>query len=318
VRYLVTGGAGFIGSTLVDRLLAEEHEVDVIDDLSTGSLANLADARARAEGALKIHSLDIRSPDTITLMERRAPDVVVHLAAQMDVRVSVKDPVFDAQVNIVGLLNVLEGARAAGAGKVIFSSSGGTIYGDVAAEDLPVRESQPQRPLSPYGITKKASNDYLRAYRELHELDFTSLALGNVYGPRQNPHGEAGVVAIFAGLLLDGRQCTIYGDGSQTRDYVYVDDVVDAIVRATERGGGLLCNIGTGVETSVQQIHDSVARAVGVRAEPIYASERLGELQRIALDPGRAAMQLGWQPWTTFDDGVDLTVEWFRQQRASG
>lgn len=317
MRYLVTGGAGFLGSTLVDRLLAEEHEVDVIDDLSSGSLSNLAEARSRADGALKIHHLDIRSRDTITLIERRQPQVVVHLAAQIDVRASVKDPVHDAEINIVGLLNVLEGARVANAGKVIFASSGGTIYGEVAPDELPVRESQQQRPVSPYGITKKASHDYLSAYRELHQLDFTSLAFGNIFGPRQDPHGEAGVVAIFAGLLLDGRQCTVYGDGSQTRDYVFVDDAVDAIVRATERGGGLLCNVGTGVETSVLQIHDSVCRAVGVVAEPIFTTPRAGELQRIALDPSRAAMQLGWQPFTAFDEGVDLTVEWFRAKRAS-
>ncbi|MEY2399816.1 MAG: UDP-glucose 4-epimerase [Actinomycetota bacterium] len=315
MRTLVTGGAGFIGSTLVDRLLAEGHEVDVIDDLSTGSLANLADARAAGEGRLKIHTLDIRSRDTVTVIERRAPEVVFHLAAQMDVRVSVKDPVFDAEVNIIGTLNVLEGARVAGAQKVVFASSGGTIYGNVTAADLPVRESQPQRPLSPYGVSKKAITDYLNAYRDLHELEFTSLALGNVYGPRQNPHGEAGVVAIFAGLLLDGRQCTIFGDGSQTRDYVYVDDVVDAFVRSIERGGGLLCNVGTGVETSVIEVHDAVASAVGVRAKPLLADERVGELPRIALDPGRAAMQLGWQPWTTFQAGIDQTVDWSRAQR---
>ncbi len=317
MRALVTGGAGFIGSTLVDRLLAEGHQVDVIDDLSTGSLANLADARAVGEGNLKIHTLDIRSRDVVTVMERRQPEVVFHLAAQMDVRLSVKDPVFDAEVNIVGTLNVLEGARAADAQKVVFASSGGTIYGTVGPEDLPLRESQPQRPLSPYAVAKKAAFDYLAAYRELYQLEFTVLALGNVYGPRQNPHGEAGVVSIFAGLLLEGRQCTIYGDGSQTRDYVYVDDVVDSMVRSVDRGGGLLCNIGTGVETSVSQVHDAVARAVGVQAEPIYANERPGELPRVSLDPGRAAMQLGWQPWTGFQVGVDQTVAWFRTQRES-
>ncbi len=315
MRVLVTGGAGFIGSTLVDRLLAEGNEVDVIDDLSSGSLANLADARGRAEGALKIHHHDIRSRDTITLIERRAPEIVVHLAAQMSVRDSVKDPVLDAEINIVGLLNVLEGARVAGTNKVIFSSSGGTIYGVVPPEDLPAREGQAQRPLSPYGVAKKASTDYLSAYRELHQVDFTSLALANVYGPRQNPLGEAGVVAIFAGLLFDGRQCTIYGDGAKTRDYVYVDDAVDAVVRSFDRGGGLLCNVGSGVETSDMEVHDAVARAVGVKAQPRHAADRPGDLQRISLDPGRAAMQLGWQPWTSFDDGVALTVDWFRQQR---
>ena len=315
MRYLVTGGAGFIGSNLVDRLLAEEHQVDVIDDLSGGKLANLADARATADGALKIHNLDIRSRDTVALIERRQPQIVVHLAAQMSVRLSVSDPVFDAEVNLIGLLNVLEGARAANASKVVFTSSGGTIYGDVPPDALPIRESQPQRPLSPYGISKRASTDYLNAYRELYQLDFTSLALANVYGPRQNPHGEAGVVAIFCGLLLDGRQCTIYGDGTKTRDYVFVDDVVDAIVRASDRGGGLLCNIGTGVETSDREMHDSVARAVGVVAEPMFAADRPGDLQRSALDPGRAAMQLAWQPFTSVDDGVAQTVEWFRAQR---
>lgn len=317
MRALVTGGAGFIGSTLVDRLLAEGHEVDVIDDLSTGSLANLADARATGEGNLKIHTLDIRSRDIVTLMERRQPEVVFHLAAQMDVRLSVKDPVFDAEVNIVGTLNVLEGARAASSQKVIFASSGGTIYGTVVPEDLPLRESHPQRPLSPYAVAKKAVFDYLAAYRELYSLEFTVLAFGNVYGPRQNPHGEAGVVAIFSGLLLDGRQCTIYGDGSQTRDYVYVDDVVDAMVRSVDRAGGLLCNIGTGIETSVSQVHDAVAHGAGVKAQPIHASERPGELARVSLDPGRAAMQLGWQPWTNFQEGVDQTVDWFRTQRSA-
>ena len=315
MRALVTGGAGFIGSTLVDRLLAEDHEVDVIDDLTTGSLANLSDARSQADRGLTIHTLDIRSRDVVTLMERRKPELVFHLAAQMDVRLSVRDPVFDAEVNILGTLNVLEGARAAGSAKFIFASSGGTIYGTVGPEDLPLRESHPQRPLSPYAISKKAVVDYLLAYRELHQLEFTALALGNVYGPRQNPHGEAGVVAIFAGLMLDGRPCTIYGDGTQTRDYVYVDDIVDSMVRSVERGGGLLCNIGTGVETSVSQIHDAVATAVGVRAEPIYADERPGELPRCALDPARAAMQLGWQPWTSLEDGLAQTVDWFREQR---
>ena len=316
MNVLVTGGAGFIGSTLVDRLLAEGHDVDVIDDLSTGQLGNLAGARSQTEQALKFHHLDIRSPDTVAVIERRKPEVIYHLAAQMDVRLSVKDPVFDAEVNLIGLLHVLEGARRAGTHKVVFASSGGTIYGDVAPQDLPIREGQPQRPLSPYGITKKAATDYLNAYRDLHHLEFTSLALGNVYGPRQNPHGEAGVVAIFIGLLLEGRQCTIFGDGSQTRDYVFVDDVVDAFVRATERGGGLLCNIGTGVETSTREVHDAVARAVGVQAEPINAAERPGELQRSVLDPGRAGIQLGWQAWTSFDDGVAQTVAWTRTKDA--
>ncbi|HXW77892.1 MAG TPA: NAD-dependent epimerase/dehydratase family protein, partial [Acidimicrobiales bacterium] len=262
-RAVVTGGAGFIGSTLVDRLLAEGHTVDVVDNLSTGSLANLADARASGAGRLNFHQLDVRSPDLVELMGRRKPDVVYHLAAQADVRVSVSDPVFDADVNILGSLRALEGARAAGARKVVFASSGGTIYGD--AEQLPIKESQAQRPLSPYGVAKKTVGDYLYAYRELHGLEFTALALANVYGPRQDLRGEAGVVAIFAGRLLSGEPCLIFGDGKQTRDFVFVDDVVDAFSRAGERGSGLLCNIGTGVETSVNDLYAAMARNAGVK-----------------------------------------------------
>ena len=194
MRTMVTGGAGFIGSTLVDRLLVEGHEVDVIDDFSTGSLANLADARASAGRALTIHHLDITAPAVIDLMARRRPELVFHLAAQADVRVSVARPAFDAEVNIVGSLHVLEGARQAETERVIFAASGGTLYGEPAPEDLPVREAHPHQPLSPYGVAKKSVLDYLVAYRELHALEFSALALANVYGPRQNPHGEAGVV----------------------------------------------------------------------------------------------------------------------------
>jgi UDP-glucose 4-epimerase len=302
VRALVTGGAGFIGSHLVDRLLAEGHEVDVIDDLSTGGLPNLAEARSQG-GVLKFHRADIRSPDVVDLIARRAPEVVFHLAAQMDVRLSVARPVHDAEINVIGSLNVLEGARAAGSRKVVFASSGGTIYGAPDPSDLPLKESQPQHPVSPYGVAKKAVGDYLRAYRDLHSLEYTSLALANIYGPRQNPHGEAGVVAIFAGRLLAGEPCTIFGDGSKTRDYVYVDDVVDAFARAAEKGSGLLVNIGTGRETSDRQLYDTMAEAAGVSAEPELAPDRPGDLQRSCLDPGRAAIHLGWKPWTPLEEG---------------
>ena len=189
MRALVTGGAGFIGSTLVDRLLAEDHSVDVIDDLSTGSLTNLAGARA-ADNQLTFHRLDIRSPEVVDLIVRRKPEVVFHLAAQADVRVSVADPVFDADVNLLGTLRVLEGARAAGASRVVFAASGGTLYGEPDVSELPLKESLPQHPLSPYGVSKKAALDYLIAYRELHSLEFAALALANVYGPRQDPHGQ--------------------------------------------------------------------------------------------------------------------------------
>jgi len=313
MRALVTGGAGFIGSTLVDRLLAEGHSVDVVDDLSSGSLANLAEARADRQHEISFHQLDIRDGALIDLMARRRPEVVFHLAAQADVRVSVARPTHDADVNIVGSLNVLEAARAGGTRKVVFASSGGTIFGEPAPADLPVKESHPQQPLSPYGVAKKAVTDYLHVYRELHSIEFTSLAMANIYGPRQDPHGEAGVVAIFAGLLLEGRQCTIFGDGSQTRDFVYVDDAVDAFVRAADRGSGLLCNIGTGVETSVNELYSTMAESAGVTTPAAHAAARPGELARSALDRSRAGIHLGWEPWTDLRAGVGEVLRWFRR-----
>ncbi|MGZ4681173.1 MAG: GDP-mannose 4,6-dehydratase [Acidimicrobiales bacterium] len=314
MKALVTGGAGFIGSTLVDRLLAEGHAVDVIDDLSSGSLSNLSEARADRSHTFSFHQIDIREAAVTELIARRKPDVVFHLAAQADVRVSVARPAFDAEVNVVGSLHVLEGARQAGSRKVVFASSGGTIYGAPDPSDLPITEQQPQRPISPYGVAKKVVGDYLYAYRELHALEFTALALANVYGPRQDPHGEAGVVAIFAGRLLAGDPCTIFGDGSQTRDFVFVDDVVDAFVRAADKGSGLLANIGTGVETSVNELYETMARAAGVDAAAVHAPARPGEIDRSALDPGKAGLYLGWKPWTTLDEGTRAVLDWFADQ----
>jgi UDP-glucose 4-epimerase len=313
---LVTGGAGFIGSTLVDRLLVEGHEVDVIDDFSSGSLSNLADARGSAGRALTIHHLDITAPAVIELMVRRKPQLVFHLAAQADVRVSVARPAFDAEVNIVGSLNVLEGARQAEVDRVVFAASGGTLYGEPGPEDLPVRESHPHQPLSPYGVAKKSVLDYLVAYRALHALEFSALALANVYGPRQDPHGEAGVVSIFAEHLLRGQPVTVFGDGEQTRDFVFVDDVVDAFVRAATRGGGLVCNIGTGRETSVNQLLATMMAQLGVTAEPVLAPARPGELLRSSLDIERAAIQLGWRPWTELPDGTQAVLEFVGRQIA--
>ena len=312
MRTLVTGGAGFIGSTLVDRLLAEGHAVDVVDDLSTGTLANLADARAGSSHDVTFHQVDVRSGEMVEVMARRRPDVVFHLAAQADVRVSVQRPVFDADVNILGTLRVLEGARAAGTARVVFAASGGTLYGDPDPADLPVRESHPQRPLSPYGVSKKAAIDYLIAYRELHSVEFCALALANVYGPRQDPHGEAGVVAIFADRLLRGEPVTIFGDGEQTRDFVYVDDVVDAFVRAATRGGGLLLNVGTGHEVSVNRLASVMAEAAGVSPDPVFAPPRPGELLRSVLDPERAGIHLGWQAWTELGEGVQAVLDHVR------
>ena len=315
MRALVTGGAGFIGSTLVDRLLAEGHSVDVLDDLSSGSLANLAEARATPGYELTFHRLDVREPATVELVAHRRPEVIFHLAAQADVRVSVERPAFDAEVNILGTLQVLEGARAAGSRKVVFAASGGTLYGE--PKQLPVPESAPHRPLSPYGVSKKSACDYLAAYRELHGIEFTALALSNVYGPRQDPHGEAGVVAIFAGRLLSGEPCTIFGDGEQTRDFVYVDDVVDAFARAAHKGSGLLMNVGTGKETSVNRLYATMAAAAGTTAPAVYAPPRAGELARSSLDPTRAEIHLGWKAWTTLEEGSAEVLRWFASRSPS-
>jgi UDP-glucose 4-epimerase len=312
-RCLVTGGAGFIGSTLVDRLLAEGHEVDVVDDLSSGTLANLAEARSSG-GAFRFHNLDIRAPDFAQVVVRRKPQIIFHMAAQASVKVSVDRPLFDAEVNVFGSLQVLEAARAARVRKVVYAASGGTLYGEPDGADLPVAEHHPHGPLSPYGVSKKAAIDYMVTYRALHGLEFTALALANVYGPRQDPHGEAGVVAIFAERLIKGETCTIFGDGEHTRDYVYVDDVVDAFARAAKRGGGLVLNIGTGVETSTNHLYRVMAAAAGTRAQAKHGPERAGDVRRSALDPDRASIHLGWKPWTKLADGVNGVLAAFRAQ----
>ena len=316
MKALVTGGAGFIGSTLVDRLLAEDWRVDVVDDLSTGTLGNLADARSLPGHRFSFHRLDVSSPTMVELVAHRRPDIIFHLAAQVDVRASVARPVQDAIVNILGSLNVCEGALTAGVSKVVFAGSGGTLYGP--PDDVPVREGHAQRPESPYGVSKKAVGDYLHYYRAVRGLEYTALALANVYGPRQATQGEAGVIAIFAGKLLHHDRPVIYGDGSQTRDFVYVDDVVDAFVRSADKGGGLLMNIGTGVETSVQQLFDVMARLTGFKQPARYQPPRPGEIERSALDPARAGIHLGWKPWTSLDEGVARTLEHFKGERRAG
>lgn len=312
MRLLVTGGAGFIGSTLVDRLLAEGHEVDVLDDLSSGSLGNLAEARADRTRRLTFHQIDVRDDHVVDLIAHRRPDVVFHLAAQADVPVSVARPAHDAAVNVVGTVNVLEGARAAGSRKVVTAASGGTIYGEVKPRQLPVNESQAPMPLSPHGVSSRVALEYLRLYRRLHDVEFTALALSNVYGPRQDP--RRGVVATFASRLLVGDACTVHGDGEQTRDFLYVDDCVDALVRAVERGDGLLINVGTGVETSISDLYAAMAAVAGVDDPPGLAAARPGDVQRSVLDRGRAAMQLGWQPWTSLPEGTARVFDSLRER----
>ena len=317
MRTLVTGGAGFIGSTLVDRLLAEGHEVDVLDDLSSGSLANLADARADRTHRLTFQQIDIADEHAVDLLARRAPEVVFHLAGRAGVRRSVRRPIDDAAVNVVGTLNVLEGARRAGTRKVVVATSGGTAYGEVRPRNLPAKESHALAPRSPHGVSARVTLEYLRLYRQLHDLEYTALALANVYGPRQRPADAAGpddhdggVIATFAARLLAGEPCTVHGDGEQTRDFVYVDDCVDALVRAVDRGDGLVINIGTGVETSVNDLYAAMAGATGVDRPARQAAAYAGEVQRSALDAGRAAIQLGWRPWTPVEEGVARVLEW--------
>lgn len=306
VRALVTGGAGFIGSTLVDRLLAEGHAVDVVDDLSTGVLGNLADARADRSHDLHVHQLDVCTPEVVDLVVRRRPDVVFHLAAQRDPSVGLERPTFDAEVNVLGTLHVLEGARRAGARKVV-AALAADVYGDPDPGDLPVREAHPHAPLHPTGVAGVAVWHYLRAYRARHGLDSTALVLADVYGPRQ----LTGVVATFARRIRAAEACVIRGDGARTRDFVYVDDVVDALVRAAERGSGLLCNVGTGVQTSIRDLHAVVAEQAGAPDAPVEHGPAVpGEPRRRALAVGRASIHLGWKPWTPLPTGVAEVLDW--------
>jgi UDP-glucose 4-epimerase len=311
--FLVTGGAGFIGSHLCDRLLAEGKRVVAVDDLSVGRIANLAEARSYGQ-LFTFHNIDIRLDELRTIFQRHRPEVVMHVAAQASVSVSVKDPQLDASVNLVGLLNVLEAAAATGSRKVVFAGSGGTLYGE--PRNLPVKESvrRSARPVSPYGISKAVAIDYLDFYRRVRGLDSTTLALANVYGPRQDPHGEAGVVAIFAAQMLSGDTPTIFGDGEQTRDYVFVDDTVHAFSLAADRGSGEVVNVGTGLETNVNRIYQLLAAITGFRGEPLFGPPREGDIGRIALDVDLAARELGWKPWTVLEDGLRQTVDSLRAQ----
>jgi UDP-glucose 4-epimerase len=316
VRTLVTGAAGFIGSNLVDRLLAEGHHVVAVDDLSHGRLANLAQARDFAGRRFSFVRGDITDTGLPALVAAAEPEVVFHLAAQMDVRASVRDPLEDARLNVLGTINVLEAARLAGVRKVVFTSSGGSIYGE--PDKLPVSERTGTDPHSPYAASKVCGEVYLGTYRKLYGLQTTSLALANVYGPRQDPHGEAGVVAIFCAALLDGDQGVIYGDGGAVRDYVYVDDVTDAFVRAGgEAGTGRRFNVGTGIGTSVRQLHKAIADAAGAPDQPRFADPRLGELQAVTLDVSSARHALGWEPFTPLADGIAHTLAWVGSARTT-
>jgi UDP-glucose 4-epimerase len=299
VAVLVTGGAGFIGSHVVEALAARGEDVVVLDNLSSGKRGNLPDG-------VELVEEDIRD-GLGSLFARVKPTVCFHLAAQIDVRISVAQPDFDADVNVLGTVRVLEAARGQGT-KVVFSSTGGAIYGECEA---PAPEDAPRRPIAPYGTSKLAAEEYLSTYNRLYGTGHVSLRYGNVYGPRQDPHGEAGVVAIFFNALLSGSAPKVFGDGSQTRDYVYVGDVARATLAAVERDGGVY-NVGTGRETSVVELLGLCQQVAGTSFEPEFAPARPGELQRAVVDPSRAVDELGWRPEHSLEDGLRETWEFFK------
>jgi UDP-glucose 4-epimerase len=306
MRTLVTGGAGFIGSNLSDALLARGDEVIVVDDLSTGRHENLE--QALANGATLVEA-DIRDRAALEeIVGRERPEVIFHLAAQIDVRKSIADPAFDASINIGGTANVLEAARAGEVRRVVFSSTGGAIYGEGEGQQLPLAEDAPLAPEAPYGQSKFAGEGYLSLYERLYGLSTIPLRLGNVYGPRQDPLGEAGVVAIFCGRLREGKQPTVFGDGKQTRDYIYVGDVVAAMLAAAESEATGPVNIGTGVETDVLELVSALGELGDDDFEPEFAPPRTGEVARISIDPARAASELGWRPQMGLKEGLRVTL----------
>jgi UDP-glucose 4-epimerase len=300
MRAIVTGGAGFIGSHAAGALLARGDEVHVLDDLSKGKRENVP---AGAE----LHEMDIRRPDEA--FDAVRPELVLHLAAQADVRTSIERPDYDADVNVLGTLKILEAARRHGS-RLVFSSTGGAIYGECKG---PAPETAERQPLAPYGTSKLCGEEYLATWNRLYGTSHVSLRFGNVYGPRQEPHSEAGVVSIFMGLLHNGGTPRIYGDGRQTRDYVFVGDVVGAMLAAADRDGGVF-NVGTGVETSVLELYEAIQRVSGIERDPEFAEARLGELQRSVLDISLAERELGWRPEHSLEDGLAETWAWIVQE----
>jgi UDP-glucose 4-epimerase len=308
-RVLITGGAGFIGSTIAELFLGAGWDVAVLDALLTGKRENVP-------AGARFYPVDIRSAAATEAVKKERPQVICHHAAQIDVRRSMADPRFDADVNVGGLLNLMQAAvEARSVEHVLFASSGGATYGDT--DVIPTPESHPQRPVSHYGAAKAASEIYLGVYRAGFGIPFTALRYANVYGPRQDPHGEAGVVAIFCGRLLDGKPCTIYGDGKQTRDYVFAGDVARANLLAAEQRFDGPLNVGTGIETDVSTIYAHLARAAGVQLPPELGPARLGEQKRSCVDPSAAAAAIGWRPEVKLEDGLARTLEFFRARRGS-
>jgi UDP-glucose 4-epimerase len=305
VKILVTGGAGFIASHVSDHLLAAGHEVAIVDNLATGKRENLPAGAA-------FHEVDIRDEALGRVFAGEKPEAVIHHAAHINVTASVREPAYDASVNILGSLNLLECCREHGVGRFIYAGTGGALFGE--AKYLPVDEDHPIEPLSPYGVSKHTVEHYLFAYHYNHGIEYTVLRYPNVYGPRQDPHGEAGVVAIFALALLSGQPCTIFGDGSKTRDYCYVADIAEANLAALNSPLSGVYNLGRGIEVSDRQIFEAVRAAVGVNDEPRYAPVRPGEVAHIALDASKAARELGWTWKVDLAEGVARAVEFYRAQ----
>jgi len=303
MKVLVTGGAGFIGSHIVDRLVQEGHEVVVVDNLSTGKKKNL-------NRAARFYKMDILSPKIEKIFKKEKPDLISHHAAQMDVRRSVADPIFDAQVNILGFLNVLENAVRHGSKKVIFASSGGAAYGE--QQVFPAPETHPLHPVSPYGISKLSGEHYLYYYQRVAGLSYVALRYANVYGPRQDPFGEAGVVAIFSQKTLLNDQPIINGNGKQTRDYVFVEDVVEAHMSVLEDGIQGIFNVGTGKETSVNQLFRHLVEITGAKIKEVYGPEKRGEQIRSVLDYAKLKKATDWEPKVQLQDGLKATVDYFR------
>lgn len=301
---LVTGGAGFIGSHLVDRLVQENYRVIIVDDLSTGKLKNL-------NHDATFHHMSITQPTFPDVLNRERPDLVFHLAAQSSVPHSVKDPILDNEVNVLGTLRLLEASRRAGVEKIIYSSTGGALYGE--PEVVPCPDDAPVTPISPYGMSKYMAEQYLDFYSRQYRLNFTTLRYGNVYGPRQDPFGEAGVVAIFISAMLGGKRPRIFGDGNQTRDFVCVDDIVDANIAAIHRGHRKALNIGTGQLTSVNQLIEMLKQIIGFRWDAEHGPARAGDVYRISLDSSRAEAELAWMPKTDLAEGLARTVKFLRE-----
>jgi len=306
VKVLVTGGAGFIGSHIVDALVERGDDVVVVDDLSTGFEGNV-------NPEARLCRVSIADPSLADVFEQERPDVVSHHAAQVNLRRSVDDPLFDAQVNILGSINIIVNCVRLGVKRLVYASSGGAVYGE--PQYLPVDENHPVNPVSQYGVSKHAVEHYLHSYAQ-YGLNYVALRYPNVYGPRQNPKGEAGVIAIFAEQMLQGVRPTIFGSGDKTRDYAHVSDVAQAHLLAMERGNNTAYNIGTGVETSDQQVFDAVAEVLRYQDSPLYTSARHGEIQRICLDWGKAQRELNWSPRLSFREGVQATVPYYRSQGA--